>query len=279
MFRYDIHSPTNIGNVADWTEFYIAYTQESLSRAELSSAVERSRGNEPDEDFITSVWNELEIRQSLYGDKPPFTLESRLVSPGGSWEDFPEYMACLIFSLEGNPNTDAESAVGAGKLFERISLIAVKHYLQGEGIIYGYPAEQGVDEIATLMHEKFIYLPPTYRKDRNLDIFAWKSFEDDRPSQIVLLIQCAAGTNWKGKLKELNLNAWEKYIHFATKPSKGFSMPVVLTKERWEEAATDAGILFDRTRLYRNILAADDDDILKDDLRVWCTNRIAELVN
>lgn len=279
MFKYDIHSPTSVNNVADWVEFYVSYLQESISKAELSGAIERSKGNEPDEDFIVSVWNELQTRQQLYGENPPFEVARRLINPRGKWEDFPEYMACLIFSLEGNPNTDAEPAVGAGKLFERISLIAVKHYLRGEGFIYGYPAEQNVEQMAILMNERFMYLPPTYRKDRNLDIFAWKAFGDNRTSQTVLLVQCAAGANWKDKLTELNLAAWSKYIHFGASPSKGFAMSKALTEtERWEEAATDAGVLFDRTRLYRNILEADDDDELKKELREWCDERIAELI-
>ncbi|RZK58475.1 MAG: hypothetical protein EOO87_00145, partial [Pedobacter sp.] len=133
-------------------------------------------------------------------------------------------------------------------------------------MIYGFPSDQDVKYIAEkFLGEKFIALPPSYRKDRSLDIIARKPWDDLRPSQIVLLIQCAAGNNWKQKLNDLNLTAWTKYIHFAAMPIKGFTVPVIISDETaLQEHSYDAGIIIDRARLYRNTYGF---DLVDPDLR------------
>nr|WP_299167518.1 hypothetical protein [uncultured Allomuricauda sp.] len=281
MLNYDIPSPNDINNVADWAEFYIAYLEESLSKAALSSAIEQSRGIEPPEDFITSVWSELEERSSKYGSSCPFNIDSLVIEPSINWKLIPDYMLCLIFALEGNPNTDAVSSAASGKLFERVSQVAVKNYIQGDCIVYGHPHEQTVSSIAnTLLKEKFNQLPPSYRKDRNLDLFAWKSFDDERAGQIIMLVQCAAGHNWKTKLTELSLRAWELYIHFAAAPIKGFTIPNIISNvEDLLEHSRDAGVLFDRTRLYKNICVTEREDDFITELNTWCDTRLLEILN
>lgn len=281
MFNYDIPSPNDINVVADWAEFYIAYLEESLSKAALSSTIEQSRGIEPPEDFVISVWNELEIRKNRYGDNCPYSISSLVIEPIINWKEIPDYMLCLIFSLEGNPNTDAESASNSGKLFERVSQKAVKSYIQGECIVYGHPHDQDVSDIANnLLKEKFNQLPPTYRKDRNLDLFAWKPFEDNRASQIIMLIQCAAGHNWKTKLTELSIRAWELYIHFAAPLIKGFSIPRIISdREDLLEHSRDAGVIFDRTRIYKNILSTQRDEEFVEEINTWCDSRLLEILN
>lgn len=278
MLNYDISSPNDVDSVANWVEFYLAHENESISKADLSSNIEGAQGDEPSEDFISSVWNELEIREILYGDDSPFSVNGRIIEPRLDWKDKPFYMAFLIYSLEGNPNTPETTAVDGGKLFEKICREAIKNYVGGDAIIYGFPAEQTVQDIAqNQLKEKFVFTPPNYRKDRNLDIFAWKSFGDNRSSQIIMLVQCAAGFNWKGKLNELNLSAWTKYIHFAATPIKGFASPVTVTNAgNLEEHSTDGGVFFDRLRLFR--LLNDLPDDLKNECIEWCELRINQMI-
>jgi len=278
MLNYDIASPNDAESVANWIEFYISHENESISKADLFSYVEGAKGDEPSEDFISSVWNELEIRQILYGDSPPFEVNGKLIEPKLNWEEKPYYMAFLIYSLEGNPNTSETTAVDGGKLFEKISREAIEKYIGGKAIIYGFPAEQTVQNIAQeQLNEKFIFTPPDYRKDRNLDIFAWRPFGDNRSSQVIMLIQCSSGFNWKGKLNELNLSAWTKYIHFSASPIKGFAAPITITSaEDLEEHSTDGGVFFDRLRLYRllDILPQQ----LHDECVQWCNIRLRQML-
>lgn len=280
MLKYNIPDATSKDVVADWVEFYVTYLKNSISKTQLSSYVQASIGSDPDDAFIDSVWNILRERVVLYGRTPPIQVESRVINNLVNWQECPEYLACLIYALEGNPNTPSASASEAGKYFERISNEAVKNYLNGKSIIYGFPTDQGVEEIANdLLKEKFSHLPPSYRKDRNLDIVAWKDWGDDRSSQIILLVQCAAGGNWKTKLKELNLKAWEKYINFSAAPMKGFSVPVIISdREDLNEISTDAGVFIDRPRLYRQTYGITfSDAALRSTLETWCNSRIAEI--
>lgn len=271
---YDIPDPTRIETVADWAEFYVMLTQSELSKSELRSYVEASSGSEPSDELIDSVWMELEIRERLYGVDPPFRVQPGLIQPTFEWKERPEYMTCLIFSLEGNPIDSLRSGV----LFERIINEAIRNFLIGESIPVGFPDTRKAEDIAAVLNEHYIYEPPEYRQDRNLDVVAWKPFGDDRASQIVVLIQCAAGRNWTSKKTELSLDAWCKYIHFACKPIKGLAIPIVITdKIRLEEDSTDAGLILDRTRIYRNVDINIVSDELKKDLEDWCTVRLEEM--
>jgi hypothetical protein len=253
MLRYNIPDATSPEVVADWVELFITFGKGDISKTQLSSYVQASRGSDPDDDFVDNVWDILRSRILLYGNPAPFAVHPLLVDSLIDWEEYPEYLACLIYSLEGNPNTPHASAAEAGKYFERISNEAIKNYIRGESIIYGFPADQDLTTIAnSILKEHFNYSPPHYRKDRNLDIIAWRSFEDNRASQIILFVQCASGNNWKTKIKELNLRAWEQYIHFAAPLLKGFSVPVIIAdKELLKEISTDAGVVIDRPRLFR----------------------------
>lgn len=282
MFTYNIPNPNSISSTADWVELYITFQNCGLSRTQLGSFLESSKGKESSDDFIKDVWDELSYRRIMYGGSPPFQIDYYYIQSDLEWKNAPEYLACLIFSLEGNPNTAVSSAAVAGKYFERISNEAVKNYIKGNSIIYGFPSEQNIEEISkSLLFEKFNYLPPSYRKDRNLDLIAWKSWGDNRASQLILFVQCAAGNNWKTKTKELNIRAWEKYIHVAAKLIKGFSIPIVISDaEELHEISTDAGIVIDRSRIYRETINTVFDDLsLKSDLIIWCNNRISEIVS
>lgn len=268
---YSIPDPGSTENVSDWAEFYLASQKEELSRAELSSFIEGSSGSEPPEGFIDSVWLELETREALYGEEAPYRVQRGLLEPKIDWEECPEYMTCLIFALEGNPIEPLKSGV----LFERITNEAVRSFLRGESITVGFPKSMEVMNIATALGEKYASDPPWYRQDRDLDVVAWKPFGDQRASQVIILIQSAAGHNWTEK-KPVSLDAWCKYVHFACKPIKGFAIPVIISdKVKLEDVSTDLGLIIDRARIYRNMIkSALKDSSLREDLKEWCTDRL-----
>jgi len=272
-----IENPNSINGVADWIEFYTITLNESLSKSELSSYIEEASGSEPDQAFIDDIWLELERRLFLYGSPSPFLLEAREVTPSNlAWSDIPEYIACLILSIDGN----AVDSVKTGKLFERLSSKAVSNYFNGHSIIYGHPSRQTVRSIATLMSETFISEPTSTYKDRGVDIICWKPFNDQRKSQLAVIIQCAAGFNWDQKLLSIPYKAWTQYIHWGTDPLKGFTAPIVINENRFDDIVTDAGIMFDRPRIYRNVqYNFTSDATLMDDLIAWCQPKIQSFIN
>ncbi len=133
-------------------------------------------------------------------------------------------------------------------------------------------------ELAIELNEKFVSEIPPSRNDRDLDIVAWKPFGDNRSSQIIILIQCAAGHNWPKKRKDLNLKAWMTYIHFSCTPIRGFSLPIILSDSRdLHEKSMDAGLILDRSRIYRNSITGNPSDGLREELKTWCLSRLDEI--
>lgn len=273
-----IGNADSISYVADWVEFFVCVSENRrLSKSELASFIEESSGNEPTNSFLDDVWNELERRLILYGKNPPYDFDYREITSRMEWKNFPEYLTCIILSIDGN----SIETVKTGKLFERLSCKAVKEYFKGEAFIYGFPNKQGLKDICNQMNETFNMIPSSYFKDRGVDIICWKPFGDHRKSQLAAIFQCAAGHNWTGKLLSVPLNAWRQYILWSdTFPLKGFTTPIIVEDKYFFDTVTDAGLMFDRPRLYRNTQhITDSDTTLRTDLISWCESRIANLEN
>lgn len=272
-----IDNPSSKNDVANWAEFFICVYQSNLSKTELSSFLEASSGTEPNAEFIDDVWQELTSRESLYGNEPPYQVDSREIISKIDWQNFPEYLVCVILSIDGA----AENSCATGKLFERISCEAVKSYIGGDAIIYGFPQKQTLEEVATVLNERFNHNPATNFKDRGVDIIAWKSFGDNRKSQIVGLFQCAAGFNWQRKLLDIPMRAWTTYINWSdTLPFKGFVTPVIIDDSIFYETVLAGGLMIDRPRLYRYIQnATTSNQLLKAELITWCNEKITSINN
>lgn len=276
MISLNIPDTSKASAIADWVELYVANDRDELSKAALASHIEASSGSEPTESDINSVWQEMEYRLSLYGETPPYEVEGDLIVSTIDWQDIPEYMTCIIFSLEGN----AEEPGRGGVLFERITCESIRNYIQGEALIYGHPERLTVRELAYKMNEEFNCEPPLVRNDRDLDVVAWKPFGDRKGSQVVMLVQCAAGHNWKGKMKDLNLDAWCRYIFFGSTPIRGFSIPSIISDRAiLSEIYLDAGLLIDRARLYKYLVNETPADNLRDDLNTWCNERLDDILH
>lgn len=277
MINFDIPDASDIGNVADWIELSVAYSQESISKSEVSSKIEGALADEPSDAFISSVWDELDLRMQLYGEYPPFICDSMEVIPNLVWEENPEYLMCLILSLTGNPSNPTPT----GKLFEKISMEAVKNYLNGKAIVFGHPSPFTILQLSQLTKEKFKSELPANYNDRGLDVIAWKPFNDNRGNQVIVLMQCAGGHNWTSKTGDVVLRAWkEKYMTFGCTPVRGFSTVVVISdSDRFEEISFEADLLFDRPRIYCNTINFALEGTLRPDILNWCNDRIAEILN
>jgi hypothetical protein len=277
MVNFDIPDASNISSVADWIEFSITYENSSISKSAVSSKIEGGMGEEPNDTFLSSIWDELEVRMNLYGNPPPFICSSLEVTSTINWTSNPEYLMCLILALTGNSSDPTPS----GKLFERISMEAAKHYIKGNAIIFGHPRLLSILEICQLTNERFKSELPSNYKDRGLDVIAWKPFDDNRGNQIIILMQCAGGYNWTSKTGDVILRTWkEKYMTFGCTPIRGFSTVVVISdRNRFEEISFETDLLFDRPRIYRNTRQFELDITLRPAILDWCNNRLKVILN
>lgn len=263
-------------HIADWAEWYVAHSQDTLSKTALSSQLALILGLDDNgaDVLVESVWLELRLREQLYGPNAPIKVAGRVLESRFSWLEKPHYLACLIFSLTGN----GTQTTIAGQLFEEVSAVALKHYIGGECVVCGFPTPLKVADLAARTKERFIREFPKHRKDRNLDLMAWRPFGDSRPGQLIVLVQCAAGRNWQTKKTELVVGAWKKYIQFHVDPVRGFTMPYIISDtNEFEEHSTDAGLILDRVRIYRCINDVPLDSGLKKWLTTWCRCRITAM--
>lgn len=272
MLNIEIPDASDVGLVADWIELNVVYTQSPLSKATLSSLLEGALGSEPSEAFLSSVWDELALRIGLYGDNAPIGIEPLIVLPNISENARPEYVMCLILSLVGNSSNPTPT----GKLFERVVREAVQNYINGNAIVFGHPDKLTIQEVCQLTNERFRQELPARYKDRGLDIIAWRPFNDERGNQVVILMQCAGGKNWTSKTGDIVLRSWEDKIAFGCTPTRGFATVVTISnQERFEEVSFEAGLLFDRPRIYRSTTNLNEE--LREELRKWCANMISSV--
>jgi len=153
---------SDLASMADWVELYAAVGKTAISKSEVCSAIgegkdpeleESSTNDVRQEHLVDDVWLELERRESLYGEDPPFIFEKRRIVSKIDWKHHPEYLMCLLLSILGNPNTPIAPSTETGKLFERLSSEAIKNYLGGHTIIYGHPSKLKVQNIADQLYE------------------------------------------------------------------------------------------------------------------------------
>lgn len=277
----ELPNPESVEEVADWVELMLVTEGIQLSKADVSSAIERTTGVEASEVFISSVWRELEYRSSLYL-LDFFTLHERTVEPQPLAKDRSDYLMCLILSLFGvQGNTQLP-----GKLFERITREVIENYLNGEAVVFGWPFEkleddeetaikQKVKQLAENLSEKFYETPASRFKDRGLDIVGWVPHYDQRSSQVVLLLQCAAGHNWGNKLP-VPIDAWCQYIHWASNPIKAFAVPCVISERDWHDVSKDKGILFDRIRIMNLLFDGIEDAELREEIDDWIRGELED---
>ncbi|NJM40115.1 MAG: hypothetical protein HC853_04800 [Anaerolineae bacterium] len=280
----ELPTPDSIDAIADWIELRLAITEERLSKAKVASDIESLCGDEPPDHRITTVWAELSRRQNLYS-KGYFAVNGNTIERVSVHEKT-EYVYCLLLSLYG-VESDANLS---GRLFERLVRGAVEKYLSGKALVFGWPFEQKNDSnqslttrlglqiqnIADQLNERFVEPPPNKFKDRGVDIIGWIEFGDSRSGQVVILLQSAAGHNWKGKAP-VPEKSWSQYIHWACNPAIAFAVPCVITKNDWHEVSREKGILFDRIRILNLLSNAVSDRQLNIELVEWINNQYSRL--
>lgn len=272
--------------VADWIELELSLGEPSFSKSRVGAIVRDASGNEPSEAFISDIWRHLRRRSGLYSS-PFFEIEDDIVSRRDDVSAGRlEYEVCLFYSLYG-----ASALRGAEpKLFERMSAEAIRHHINGDVFVFGWPVLPDVEaaigerikKAADLLRERFVEPPATRYKDRGVDIITWLPFAEPdnasrRSGQLVVLSQCAAGHDWREKTHELPMASWKQYIHWASDPMPGFAVPCVITDDIWHDVAREVnGLVFDRVRLIRHLPEGVKDSSLKSDLEAWRTEQIEE---
>lgn len=264
MLELPANDPTGTLRLADWLELSAIISPDyNTSRGDLESVLRRYSFAELHdsvaiEEKIIEVFDELDQRSKAALEAYPFELSYRgvLQLKSDNWQNFPVYIFCLCLSYFGTDHNEPR------KLFEQVSCLAAKSYLQGSAVGFGFPRTElpssfpeAVTEICNLIGEGGAYnnQPSLNRKDAKLDLVAWKDFSDKSPSKLLMFGQCASGWDWEGKLEELQPRTfwdnWIQYPHVSPEPVRSFFIPHRVERNKWELVARSSGVLFDRCRV------------------------------
>ena len=249
-------------DLADWLEASCLFIDGSLSYSQIGLALQ---AEELAETIIEDITSEINRRGQLAKSYPLATQGTRFFVKR-KWDRSVAYsfQLLLTFLWESGLSSNSKLWPRLSKQFERLSELAVQEYLHGLSLNIGSPRiapiprgfADCVDHISKTAREHPVRLehlaysvPRT--KDRGADVVAWIPFEDSTPGQVVLLVNCAGGKNWKKKLHELDLKYWHKIVDWHVSPLQGFSIPFVFQRDEktWRGLSTDVGIVFDRMRI------------------------------
>lgn len=214
-----------------------------------------------------TVLEQLVIRQKLLGKYYPFEIDGNsLVYKQTEW---PVYE--LLLGICRAPSLSAKPFYELPRIFETLSLMAGRGYLgpMAQGYRTGWPRPQEVSRFKALIEDvkkqsgNYLsewqwqtaeHLPndpaPKFVKEDGLDVVIWRQWPDQRTGQLYLLGQCACGTNWMTKDKELDPDDFEEWFRLPrTKPVRSFFTPRYAVDPILNHFARTAGLVFDRMRI------------------------------
>lgn len=231
---------------------------------------DQAEDNDVKENLIDRVFRELQNRTYLYKDDYPFELleGNKIVTKYNLGNNTRQkvYIFLLmasnlsIFGLFENELTTE---------FETISFEALKNFLPPNSIIREMgqntqysgntvsKIKQLANEINIKIDEEAIkQISVRANKEKGLDLIGWIPFDDGLPNLLLILCQCACGTEWYKKISETG--RYENYLRFyRKKPIHTMFIPysqINYQKEEFYQSdeITDT-LLFDRKRILNHI--------------------------
>jgi hypothetical protein len=276
-------------HIADWVELSCLFgKRNSISRADLTKTLEELNDKEP-ENTAMNIWLEMTRRQKLLINKYPIVLQNGRMEARDSWHKNLGYSFQLLVSSHTSYKVTTipkQKWNEVAKLFERFSASALKNYFNAKVILFGSPRgdelpekfHKCIDHVCGLLNEKrgSSYCISKKANDEEVDVIGWIPFPDGRPSQLIILAQCAAGKDWKDKLDEPNIRKWHNIIDSLATPITAFAFPhICKSSSLWNEIAYDnGGIVFDRLRL--TYFCTLETEIRKDILS-WSKEQVSKL--
>jgi len=269
--------------IADYLELSAIFNNKSISKSQIMNLLEDSgvisaaedENKEYLETIVDSTLNEMKRRQQLFGKDSPYLVDSNRIIPQIKWRDFPELVMCLIFSIKGAERKKGKD--DGTKLFEKISKEVAKNYISGDAELIGFPNKKSlkdqIEDLAKKMNEKIgLKTPKSTDKDCGVDIIAWKSHNDKRSNQVVLLLQCAAGIHFNKK-RDIPEKKWKDFINWSADFCKGIIIPIVVQEDEWD-SVREYNLIFDRIRIYKSLIGKRYKYELKKELIKWCKNKL-----
>ncbi|MBK8090642.1 MAG: hypothetical protein IPK32_01230 [Verrucomicrobiaceae bacterium] len=258
-----------IEQACDWIESEVLFLSSQVTRTEVGDSLEESgilNGAES-RDFAEELWRRLRERIHQSGGNSPFTVKDQTISSKvNTFKDASSYAFCLLVSYAHHHKTWATKCKFKynlqGANFEDLVCPAMGKLFPGWTV---YPTgwakgrttggRKIIQNIADLLCGNIGDLKRwTNRqvKEAQLDALCYRSFPDQRGNLPAFFIQCASGANLEKKLREPDMELWNKLVCLvpASLPRRAVVTPNVLPRRKFDHFANkSSGLLIDRLRI------------------------------
>lgn len=268
--------PFTEGKEIEWIELNLLKNSQPISKSTIISLIPQPDDDddlsEVMESLIDSWFSEL-IDRNYNLPTSFYELKGNTIYPNYSWMEYPEYFLCLYFSYAG-----ASHDPNGTKLFERISANTIKNFIGGEIFTFGFPSNKNLndflnDVVPVCYEERGVRANNDY-KDDGVDVLCYKTFDDNKSSNLYVLLQCAAGNNWKSK-RPIHIGRWTTYLLWSSNNIlTSISTTDYVSTRQWSKSASDFGILLDRNRILSWYIKSID-IILRREVIIWCSDKVA----
>ena len=285
--------------LCDWVEGTVLFHGDELSASDVVDLLRENEMYSSQElawEMVSNAWRELRRRIGWLGTGGALVLNGKRLARKHDWQVSPSHAFCLCLSYAkwypkwalsfGSDYTEQ------GELFESLTIESLKlHFPRWDVHSTGWSRSHSkklgsvVQTVASLLGEPTGQIERWTKASANeagLDILCFFGFGDSRAGSPVLLVQCASGRHYEGKLHTPSLRVWERIVTFTTSPSKAFSTPFALTDGEFTRVANLVnGLLLDRYRLLApaRLMAQWESAELSELLVKWVEPRIAKLPN
>jgi hypothetical protein len=246
---------------ADWLELSCFLNYPSpITKAAVVGYLE---GRFEEAEILASdIFRHIEWRGTISPNYPFYISNSSIFSRADMSHSM-EYLFPLLLSTH---NFYRETKIAdwshVGDLFELFCTASINQ-LFGNAVLIGntfggFPTDfdNTLEQVCKIVNERKGPPHPKAKdfQDAGVDIIAWKAF-DKRKGQIVLLVQCASGSNWRKKGGDIKPRLWNQLVFWTIEPVKVLTFPYAFdfdspeAQEEWSFYAYDSGLLLDRLRL------------------------------
>ena len=216
--------------------------------------------------YVEHAYREIEQRREACRGGYPFEIDSSgyTLKPVSD-NDNPRYdIYCylLLATRLNMKNSRRHADIDGTLLLEELSAVTAREYLgdRAECMVFGTSSSgvrfvSKVNDLCRRLAEGDGFpihsaAEPSER-DGQIDIAVWKHFADRLPGKLIAFGQCKTGTHYRNELTQLQPDSFcRKWFRSfpAVPPIRMFFVAEALSRIRWYETASDAGLLFDRLR-------------------------------
>ena len=216
---------------------------------------------------VQEAFGLVEDRMETYGSAYPFELDAsgrslKLRPQSDSPSQIVYKYLLLATRLDMNENRK-RGGIDGPDLFEQFCAEIARQYF-GEGshsLVFGTASgirsfANRVDDLCRQIGEGNSYRNNSggspQAKDDGLDVVVWNPFTDGRKGKLIGFGQCKTGTHYEEHFTRLRPSAFCKSwfnLMPAVNPVRMFFLTDALPEDRWYKRSTNAGIIFDRSRL------------------------------